>query len=63
MRRIRAERPVRTGPDAPAPAGRPGRRSRQIDEGSNIGESCIAANRIYVEEPVREEFTARSAAG
>jgi succinate-semialdehyde dehydrogenase / glutarate-semialdehyde dehydrogenase len=25
----------------------------------NIGESCIAANRIYVEEPVREEFTAR----
>ncbi|MFG1996298.1 NAD-dependent succinate-semialdehyde dehydrogenase [Actinoplanes sp. NPDC048988] len=28
----------------------------------NIGESCIAANRIYVEEPVREEFTARFAA-
>jgi succinate-semialdehyde dehydrogenase/glutarate-semialdehyde dehydrogenase len=27
----------------------------------NIGESCIAANRIYVEEPVREEFTARFA--
>ena len=25
----------------------------------NLGESCIAANRIYVEEPVREEFTAR----
>lgn len=25
----------------------------------NIGESCIAANRIYVEEPVLEEFTAR----
>ncbi|GIE78092.1 NAD-dependent succinate-semialdehyde dehydrogenase [Actinoplanes philippinensis] len=27
----------------------------------NIGESCIAANRIYVEEPVREEFTTRFA--
>ncbi|WP_184956789.1 NAD-dependent succinate-semialdehyde dehydrogenase [Paractinoplanes abujensis] len=27
----------------------------------NIGESCVAANRIYVEEPVREEFTARFA--
>jgi succinate-semialdehyde dehydrogenase/glutarate-semialdehyde dehydrogenase len=27
----------------------------------NIGESCIAANRIYVEEPLREEFTARFA--
>ncbi len=27
----------------------------------NTGESCIAANRIYVEEPVREEFTARFA--
>ena len=27
----------------------------------NIGESCIAANRIYVEESVREEFTARFA--
>ena len=27
----------------------------------NIGESCIAANRIYVEEPVCEEFTARFA--
>jgi len=25
----------------------------------NMGESCIAANRIYVEEPVREEFTTR----
>ncbi|RAO19918.1 NAD-dependent succinate-semialdehyde dehydrogenase [Micromonospora noduli] len=27
----------------------------------NIGESCIAANRIYVEEPVRDEFAARFA--
>jgi succinate-semialdehyde dehydrogenase/glutarate-semialdehyde dehydrogenase len=37
-------------------------RGAMIAKLRNIGESCVAANRFYVEEPVAEEFTERLAA-